>query len=245
MLVVDQLAKRFVMHILDEKRIEALCDVSFHVEAGQGLGVAGPSGAGKSSVLKCIYRTYLPTSGSIRFLSRSLGEVDLASADEHTVLQLRDQEIGYVSQFLEVLPRVPAVDVVAEPLIEAGIEPQEARDRARDLLARLRIPVRLFDAYPVTFSGGEQQRVNIARAVIGAPRLLLLDEPTASLDPKSQDIVVELLGEMRAGGSALVAVLHDHSLMRRVTDEIYTMPEPAVVAAGDDLEISTSKGGHA
>lgn len=231
MIKIENLSKTFNLHILNDKELCAFNKISFELDEGEFLGLSGPSGAGKSSILKCIYRTYLPTGGHIWYDSIAMGKVDLASATEHDVLKLRSQEIGYVSQFLKVIPRVPALDIVAEPLLCAGVSQESARKQAADLLSRLNIPDRLFDAYPSTFSGGEQQRINIARAVIWKPRLLLLDEPTASLDKQSSGLVVEELMKMRDQGTAMVGILHDRELMSSISDRIYTIEEPLHDAA--------------
>jgi alpha-D-ribose 1-methylphosphonate 5-triphosphate synthase subunit PhnL len=224
MLTVENLEKRFVSHFLDGKEILGFSQVSFRVPAGRALGLSGPSGYGKSSVLKCIYRTYLASSGAIVYESAS-GPVDLTVVPENEILKLRRSEMGYVTQFLSVLPRVPALDVVAEPLVDAGVPRPDARAKARLLLRRLRINPRLHDAFPCTFSGGEKQRVNLARAVIRPSRLLLLDEPTASLDPEAMQVALDLLSEMKAAGTTMVAVFHDRSIMGRLMDDIYFMPE--------------------
>jgi alpha-D-ribose 1-methylphosphonate 5-triphosphate synthase subunit PhnL len=225
MLSVANLEKRFVSHFLNGKEIIGFPPVSFKVAAGRALGLSGPSGYGKSSVLKCIYRTYLATSGTITYDSALCGRVDLTALPENEILKLRAAEMSYVTQFLSVLPRVSAVDVVAEPLVAAGTPRPEARATARRLLQRLRIDARLHDAFPCTFSGGEKQRVNLARAVIRPSRLLLLDEPTASLDPEAMQVVLDLLSEMKADGTTMVAIFHDRSIMDRLMDDIYTMPE--------------------
>jgi alpha-D-ribose 1-methylphosphonate 5-triphosphate synthase subunit PhnL len=149
--------------------------------------------------------------------------VNLAAGHEQTVLQIRDREMGYVSQFLRVIPRVAAVDVVAEPLLRLGTDPGEARRRASALLERLTIPAKLHDAYPATFSGGEQQRINIARAVIWEPRLLLLDEPTASLDRGSQEIVIGLLKELKQKGTSMIGIFHDRASMEAIADNVLEM----------------------
>jgi alpha-D-ribose 1-methylphosphonate 5-triphosphate synthase subunit PhnL len=225
MLTVDCLEKRFISHILHEKEITGFPSVSFHVPQNKALGLSGPSGYGKSSVLKCIYRTYQASSGSIIYASETFGEVDLTALAENEVLLLRQKEMGYVTQFLSVLPRISAVDIVAEPLVDAGMKLSEARESARNLLARLKIDPSLFDAFPSTFSGGEKQRVNLARAIIRPPRLLLLDEPTASLDEEALEIVLDLLLDMKEKGTTMLAIFHDRSIMERLMDDIYPMPE--------------------
>ena len=223
MLKLENLSKSFTVHTLGGKVIDGCEAVSLSVEPGELLALAGPSGAGKSSILKCIYRTYIPTSGAIIYSSKEFGPVDLALASEHTVVRLRSREIGYVTQFLKVPPRVSAIDIVAEPLMWRGIPSDTARKKACDMLERLHIPRLLFDAYPVTFSGGEQQRVNVARAVIAAPRLLLLDEPTASLDRVSVSIILEILSDLKKEGCAMIGIFHDRNLMESIADRVYEM----------------------
>ncbi len=220
MLRVQNLAKIFVIHILGGKRLEAFQNVSFHVESGQFLGISGHSGSGKSSILKCINRTYLATSGIIAYESEN-GPVDIVTAPEQQVIALRRREIAYVSQFLRVLPRVPALDVVAEPLCMQGVSSEEGIYRARMLLRKFNIPEHLHDAYPSTFSGGEQQRINIARAVIRKPRLLLLDEPTASLDKNSELRVIAILEELKSQGTAMIGIFHDGVVMESISDHVY------------------------
>ncbi|HMK46073.1 MAG TPA: phosphonate C-P lyase system protein PhnL [Methanocella sp.] len=229
MLNVENLSKTFCLHNLDGKVIHGVTNVSLQARKGEFVGLSGPSGAGKSSILKCIYRTYVPSAGRIWYDSPEMGRVDLASATEHDILRIRSREIGYVSQFLKVIPRVPAIEVVAEPLIGLGMPEAEAKVKAADLLGRLNVPERLFDAYPSTFSGGEQQRVNIARAIIWKPRLLLVDEPTASLDRRSADLVVDELMTMRAEGVAMIGILHDRELMAMIADRVYQLQEGAPV----------------
>lgn len=219
MLSVENLSKTFRLHMLGGLAVEAVRDVSFTVAAGEFVGLSGPSGAGKSTILKMLHRTYLASRGSIRYASPRLGEVDLVTLPESDVLELRRTEIGFVSQFLQVIPRVGALDLVAEPIRHRlGVPLEEARERARELLLRLRIPANLHEAYPATFSGGEQQRVNIARAVGWKPTLLLLDEPTASLDRVSAGIALELLSALRDEGTTLVGIFHDPELLSRTAD---------------------------
>lgn len=223
MIEVKNLSKTFTIHILGGKVIEGFSGVSFRVVPGEFLGLAGRSGSGKSSVLKCIYGTYQPTTGEVWFASDCHGKVNLAGGREQTLLRIRNSEMGYVSQFLRVIPRVAAVDVVAEPLLRLGENPSEARRRASALLERLAIPAKLHDAYPATFSGGEQQRINIARAVIWKPRLLLLDEPTASLDRGSQGIVIDLLRELKQKGTSMIGIFHDRASMEAIADRVLTL----------------------
>lgn len=220
--MVDNLSKIFKIYILRDKVIKGCENISFHVDKGEFLGLSGSSGAGKSTILKCLYRTYLPTSGDIWYDSIQFGRVNLSSIADHMVIDIRYKEIGYVSQFLKVIPRVSAIDVVAESLLTRnGASAKEARKKAGELLERFNISPRLLDAYPANFSGGEQQRINIARTTIWKPRLLLLDEPTASLDRNSVAIVVQLLRELREQGTSMVGILHDEKLMKLIADRVY------------------------
>ena len=224
MISVDNLHKSFMLHSLGGKKIEACRDISFKVEKGSFLGLAGPSGVGKSTILKCLYRTYIPSKGVITYNSELYGKVDLAHLDDQKIIRLRHQEIGYISQFLKVIPRVSALNLVMEPiLVRNGLSEESARQRAVELLNRLRIPKKLFDAFPVTFSGGEQQRINIARAIGWKPRILLLDEPTASLDSHSIEVVAGLLADLRTQGTTMIGIFHDQSLLHTVADHVYYM----------------------
>jgi alpha-D-ribose 1-methylphosphonate 5-triphosphate diphosphatase len=229
LLQIKNLSKSFTMHHLGDKCIQGFRNVSFSIAPGQVLALSGPSGSGKSSVLKCIYRTYLPSKGRILYASADDGWLDLADLSEHHIVRLRRRELGYVSQFLNVLPRVTATDIVAEPLIQQSIAPGEARRRAKTLLEQLNIPCSLHDAYPVTFSGGEQQRVNIARGVISTPRLLLLDEPTASLDTASVQIVLDLLRSLTLEGTTIIMICHDKKVVKKMADTIVPMAQNSAV----------------
>jgi len=217
-LEVRHVSKHFHLHIQNNKRIAALDDVSFEMEQGEVLGLTGKSGSGKSSLMKCIYRTYLASGGEIVLHTAARGAVDLVAATEHEILELRKTELFYCSQFLSVIPRVPAVDVVAESLTRKGRSVAEARAVARDLLDKLGLPAELWDAFPATFSGGEQQRVNIARAIIAAPRFLLVDEPTASLDLKTKNVVIDLVLALKAQGASVVLITHDQHTLERMAD---------------------------
>lgn len=191
-LVVSDVAKSFTMHLRDGIRLPVVANVSFSIKAGECAVLGGPSGAGKSSILKMVYGNYAVDRGQI-IVPYGDRLVDLASADPRTVLGVRRDMIGYVSQFLRTVPRVSALDVVAEPLVARGIDRTEARDKAAALLAGLNLPERLWSLPPATFSGGEQQRVNIARGFITDHPILLLDEPTASLDAKNREVVVSMI----------------------------------------------------
>jgi len=220
-LEVEGLAKHFTRHILDGRRLPAFDDVSFALGGGECLLVRGPSGAGKSSLLKCLYRTYRPSSGQA-LLRFGGGECDLATAPDVDVFQVRQAAIGYVSQFFAVIPRVSAVGVVAEPLLTLGIEAGRARRQAREMLERLEVAPALWEGYPSTFSGGERQRVNLARALVAPRELLLLDEPTSSLDPGRARLVCELLAERKRAGTGMIAVFHD-LVTPALIDHVYEM----------------------
>lgn len=217
-LEVNNLGKNFLLHILNDKHIPALEDISFSMQKGEILGLTGKSGSGKSSLMKCLYRTYLPSSGEMIYDSACFGKIDLASANEHQVLKIRREEMTYCSQFLEVIPRVPAANVVAESLVKNGVDEKEAIERAKEFLDRLGLPRELWDAYPSTFSGGEQQRINVARATIAQPRFLLIDEPTASLDQRTKDVVIDSILEMKAKGTSVVLITHDAHTLERLSD---------------------------
>jgi len=221
------LHKTFTLHVLHGKRITSLRDVSFDVPQGGITAVVGTSGSGKSTLLKCIHRTYLPSGGEM-LLQTQRGTIDLAQADDHLILALRRRDLCYVPQFLRAPPRVAALDVVARPLIELGTRLDEARDRAASVLSRLMLAPELYDAYPSLFSGGEQQRVNIARALVVRAHLLLLDEPTSALDHANLERVATLLREARSAGTTIIGVFHDSSLVRGLADMVVTMDRGAV-----------------
>jgi alpha-D-ribose 1-methylphosphonate 5-triphosphate synthase subunit PhnL len=198
-------------------RLPVVRGVNFRVHAGECVVLSGPSGAGKSSILKMIFGNYRCDGGRIGILHEG-AMLDLASAEPRQILSLRRSTIGYVSQFLRAVPRVPAIDVVAEPLIATGTPRTDARERARGLLRRLNIPERLWALPPSTFSGGEQQRVNIARGFISGHPVLLLDEPTASLDATNRSVVVDLIAEKKRAGVAILAIVHDEEIRRLIAD---------------------------
>ncbi|TPN55202.1 MULTISPECIES: phosphonate C-P lyase system protein PhnL [unclassified Mesorhizobium] len=218
-LVVSDVAKSFTMHLRDGIKLPVVAGVSFSIKAGECTVLGGPSGAGKSSILKMLYGNYAADEGQI-IVQHEDGLIDLANASPRTVLAVRRQTIGYVSQFLRTVPRVSALDVVAEPLVERGEDREAARGKARALLAQLNLPEKLWALPPATFSGGEQQRVNIARGFITEHPILLLDEPTASLDARNRDVVIELIAAKKADGVALLGIFHDHDVREAVADRI-------------------------
>ncbi|EHK58295.1 phosphonate C-P lyase system protein PhnL [Allomesorhizobium alhagi] len=223
-LVVSQLAKSFTMHLRDGIRLPVVAGVSFSIRAGECAVLGGPSGAGKSSILKMLYGNYSADEGQI-IVDHGGRLVDLAKASPRAILQIRRDTIGYVSQFLRTVPRVSALDVVAEPLVARGETRAAAQDRARELLGRLNLPEKLWALPPATFSGGEQQRVNIARGFITPHPVLLLDEPTASLDAKNREVVIELIADKKAAGVALLGIFHDADVREAVADRIIDVTE--------------------
>ncbi len=241
LLSVRHLSKTFTQHILGGKRVAALQDVSFDIEPGQCVAFIGGSGAGKSTLLKCIHRTCLPTSGSMEFRSASGSLVDLATADDRRVLELRREEIRYVPQFLRAAPRVPAVDVVAMPHVVNGNNLDSVRQEASAMLTSLGIRPELQTSYPAVFSGGEQQRVNVARALLRARRFILLDEPTSALDAENRAKVLDLLTKARAGGSSIIAIMHDLPTLERLADQVLVLRDGEVLAMGAPAEIDVAE----
>lgn len=221
LLEVRHLKKEFHMYLIDGRVIQPFINVSFKVNRGELFVISGKSGLGKTTILKCIYRSYLTTSGEIWYDSQLFGSVNIATASEDVLLRLREHELAFCSQFLKVLPRVPALDITAEPLMKRGIPRTEALDEASRWLQRLGIEESRWQASPVTFSGGEQQRLNLARAFIAHPRFLLLDEPTASLDATSKSIVLQMISEARAAGVTILTVSHDTAAMEPLADRVY------------------------
>ncbi|MCU4335459.1 phosphonate C-P lyase system protein PhnL [Acinetobacter pittii] len=224
---VKNYSKSFHLHE-QNKVIPSSHDVSFQVYAGQLTALIGPTGAGKSSILKGIYRTYLPTSGNIFYHSAKEGCIDLARADEHQILALRRNEIGFVTQFLHCLPRQSTLDVVVTPLLLQGMTADLAQHKAKQLLDAMNLPERLWHISPATFSGGERQRVNLARGLISQPRLLLLDEPTASLDPNTAQKVMGLIQDLKQHGTAMLAIFHDPHMTQQLAEHIVELSPPPV-----------------
>jgi len=225
MLRVSGLHKSFVMHAQGDLALPVLKDVALEVRPGECLALVGPSGAGKSTLLRSLYGNYRPQSGSIQVRHRDgQGEkwVELVDAEPRIILDVRRHTMGFVSQFLRVIPRVGAVDVVAEPMVRRSASLDEARRKAEFLLGLLGIPERLWSLPPATFSGGEQQRVNIARSLIADYPILLLDEPTAALDTVNRDGVIDLIRQRRDCGTAIVGIFHDSA----VRDALATRTHP-------------------
>ncbi len=217
---VQNLSKSFTLHTQGGVTIPVFSNLSVDVAAGQCVALHGPSGCGKSTLMRTLYANYKPTGGRVVVLHDG-APVDMVAATPRTVLDVRRRTLGYVSQFLRVIPRVPTLDIVAEPLRTWGVGADEARDVAAGLLTRLRIPERLWALAPATFSGGEQQRVNIARGFCAPYPALLLDEPTASLDHANRETVLTLIEEAKARGAAIVGIFHDAPARERVCDTLF------------------------
>jgi alpha-D-ribose 1-methylphosphonate 5-triphosphate synthase subunit PhnL len=213
MIKVSGLNKTFTLHNQGGAVIEVLRGAELTVQPGECVALTGVSGAGKSTLMRMIWGNYRADAGSIK-----VGGVELAGAEARLMLEMRRHTLGHVSQFLRVIPRVPTLEIVAEPLLALGTDRAEAEARARDLLARLNIPAPLWRLSPTTFSGGEQQRVNIARGFIHPWPALLLDEPTASLDGANRDTVLSLIEEAKGRGAAILGIFHDVAARARVCD---------------------------
>jgi len=231
-LSVRGLSKTFTLHTQGGTKIETFSGLDLEVRKGECLVLHGPSGAGKSTLMRLLYANYKPCAGSI-LVQHGDSWVDMATASPRAVLAVRHSTIGYVSQFLRVIPRISSLDIVAERLTSHGEDASGAREKAKALLERLRIPRSLWDLAPATFSGGEQQRVNLARGFIRHYPIMLLDEPTASLDAANRKTVVELMREAKAAGTAIVGIFHDEAVREAVADRVYGLrpPETAPDAA--------------
>ena len=213
MIDIQNVSKSFTLHNQGGAEIPVMAGATLHVAPGECVALTGSSGAGKSTLMRMIYGNYLAASGRIL-----VGDTDVARAEPRQIVRLRRETLGYVSQFLRVVPRVATVDIVAEPLLALGTPRDEARARAEHLLQRLNIPETLWSLSPTTFSGGEQQRVNIARGFAYRYPALLLDEPTASLDAGNRATVLDLIDEAKAAGAAIIGIFHDLEARERVAD---------------------------
>ena len=237
-LSVQDVRKHFTLHLRSGQALPVLHGVSLDVRAGECVALVGASGQGKSTLIKCLYGSYGVDSGRILFASEQpdAAPLDLAQASPQQVLALRRRELAYVSQFLRALPRVGALDVVAERLLQSGDQPDEAgwqaaqaaaRDKVAELFARLNLPEAIWDLPPATFSGGEQQRINIARGFVQPARLLLLDEPTASLDAMNRRVVIDMIAAAKAAGTAIVGIFHDEEVREAVASRCVSLPPAA------------------
>lgn len=213
MIDLSNVSKSFTLHNQGGAVIEVISNVSFAVATGECVALTGASGAGKSTLMRMIYGNYLTQAGEIR-----IGGLDIVRSEPRDIIKLRRDVLGYVSQFLRVVPRVPTLDVVAEPLRALKVPADEAQDRASALLTQLNIPERLWSLSPTTFSGGEQQRVNIARGFAHTYPAMLLDEPTASLDAANREVVLSLIEDAKARGAAIIGIFHDEAARTHVCD---------------------------
>ncbi len=215
MIQISNLSKTFTLHNQNSAVIPVMVGANLAVKRGECVGLIGASGAGKSTLMRMVWGNYLAASGSIM-----VGGLDVARAEAREIIQMRRAVMGYVSQFLRVVPRVATLDVVAEPLRALGMPVDAAHARGRELLTRLNLPERLWSLSPTTFSGGEQQRVNIARGFAHPFAALLLDEPTASLDAANREVVLTLIEEAKARGAAILGIFHDEGARERVCDRL-------------------------
>jgi alpha-D-ribose 1-methylphosphonate 5-triphosphate synthase subunit PhnL len=229
LLRTESLSKTFTLHLQGGTNIPVLARIDLTVRAGECIALSGPSGAGKSTLMRCLYGNYGAGAGRILLTHRGT-ELDLASAAPRLVIEARRESIGYVSQFLRVIPRIGTRDIVAEPMVARGLARADALSRATALLDRLNLPERLHNLPPATFSGGEQQRVNLARGFGPRYPVLLLDEPTASLDAANRAIVIGLIQEAKASGTAIVGIFHDAEVREAVADRVFIV-EPMQDAA--------------
>ncbi len=226
MIRIENLSKVFTLHNQAGAKIPVMAGAALTVAPGECVGLTGQSGAGKSTLMRMVWGNYLAAGGHIY-----VGDTDVARAEPRQIIALRRRTLGYVSQFLRVVPRVPTLDVVAEPLLALGTPVEAARAKAAGLLARLNIPQRLWSLSPTTFSGGEQQRVNIARGFAHDYPALLLDEPTASLDAANREVVLTLIEEAKSRGAAVLGIFHDEGARARVCDRLVDVTDFAPSAA--------------
>ncbi|NHF74505.1 phosphonate C-P lyase system protein PhnL [Paracoccus xiamenensis] len=213
MIEAKDVAKDFTLHNQGGTVLRVMEGASLHVAPGECVALTGASGSGKSTLMRMIWGNYRTDHGMIR-----VGDTQVSGAEPRQIIALRRATLGYVSQFLRVVPRVPTLTVVAEPLLALGQPRAQAEARAADLLTRLKIAPNLWGLSPTTFSGGEQQRVNIARGFVHPYPALLLDEPTASLDAANRETVLSLIEEAKARGAAILGIFHDEAARDRLCD---------------------------
>lgn len=217
---VENLQKYFILHNADGAKIPVFENLDFEVSAGECVVLAGVSGSGKSTLMRSLYGNYLPTGGSVRVMHEG-HYTDITNARPDTINQVRRKTLGYVSQFLRVIPRISTLDLVMQPLIDNGVSEAEAEPRARELLSLLELPEAHWDLPPATFSGGEQQRVNIARSFVWDYPIFLLDEPTASLDQGNRERVVKLIKRALDRGAAMIGIFHDEDVRAQVATRYF------------------------
>jgi alpha-D-ribose 1-methylphosphonate 5-triphosphate synthase subunit PhnL len=230
-LTIRGLHKQFVIHAIG-RQVPALRGVDLTVGAGEHVALVGPSGAGKSTLLKCVWRSCLPSAGQMWLRRRDSSAVDLAAADDRTVVDVRRHDVAYVSQFLRPDCRRSVLDVVGRAAIRRGLEPGGATAAAAAALRRVRLEEELWGTRPVVLSGGEQQRVNLAAGTLGAPWLLLLDEPVAALDSGHRAVVFELIGGLTRAGVSVLSVFHDLDAVRALADRVVVLRDGQVAAEG-------------
>ncbi|MDP4177730.1 MAG: ATP-binding cassette domain-containing protein [Bacillota bacterium] len=222
LLRIENLSKSFTIHNIG-KHIKASQNINICLKEGEFIGITGRSGSGKSTILKCIYRTYLPEEGSIWYDSKKFGLINISEISERNMIYLRKYEIGYVSQFLNIMPRTTARELVENAVLEMGYDHEYAQKQCEKMLEHFELGSELWDSYPNTFSGGEKLRLNIARAMVKHPRLLLLDEPTASLDNASKMKVKILIEQLKKDGTTMIGIFHDIDFMEGLCDERFNM----------------------
>lgn len=242
-LEVSNLSKVFHMHILGGKEITAFENINFSLARGRFLGISGKSGYGKSSLIKCIYRNYNATTGDIILYDAAGNGINLTEVDDIEIIDIRTKRIGYVSQFFQTIPRVTTMNVVIEPLIDRGWLYDDAVERAKELFTLFDIPSNLWDAFPSTFSGGEKQRINLMRTLIDSPELLLLDEPTASLDKKNREIILNIIKELKKQDISIIGIFHNPEELEEMSDEILFLEHDqrdGVVSSSEHTILNTS-----
>jgi alpha-D-ribose 1-methylphosphonate 5-triphosphate synthase subunit PhnL len=228
-LTIKDLAKNFYLHN-PGLEIKSCNHINLTLTKGEFIGIVGLSGAGKSTILKCINRSYLPAQGEIWYDSEAFGKVDLAAATEREMIYLRRHEIGYVSQFLNVMPRTTAKEHVMNALLDMGVDHDTAENEVKEMLVYFRLPENLWDIYPTTLSGGERLRLNLAHAMVKKPRLLMLDEPTASLDNKTKILVRDMLKKLKGMKTSMIGIFHDIEFMDGVCDKVFNISEGVIVS---------------
>ena len=228
-LTIVNLSKTFYLHN-PGLEIKSCQGISMTLNSGEFIGIVGVSGAGKSTILKCINRSYLPNHGEIWYESEAFGRINLATASEREILFLRRNEIGYVTQFLNVMPRTTSKEHVMNALVDMGIDSAAADTQARDMLTYFRLPENLWDIFPTTLSGGERLRLNLAHAMVKKPRLLMLDEPTASLDSKTKSLVKDMLQKLKDKKTSMIGIFHDIEFMMGVCDKVFSVTEGVIIS---------------